>query len=176
MQIPNDKRSLAVFLRDYNGRRAKKRSEKIQIMKTIITEKKIVFDNGIIHNLNDEEFETIEALYHKHVIGKMKAEVTHEDILKVLCDKKGLPLDCGKTIADIAELLGCTKEIIRKKLIKMDAKGDVRKGYNPDKKNEGIFYARKKEAEVIIPESVLPEFEERIEQKLEEMKEEYVDL
>ena len=153
MQLPKNKQTLAVFLRDYGGRRKKSRSEKIAIMERIKHTRQVEI-NGETVKLTDEQWDLIDGLYHKYVLGKWNAQFTEGDIISLYKHRKQ-----GYTIHEMAEILGCTDEIVRRRVNELVDPKDPEKrpvlirGVNPENKRQGVFFIRKDKAESLgIPE------------------------
>lgn len=135
MQIPVNKQTLAVFLRDYDGRKKKTRSEKMAIMKKVIKEKKITVDDETV-KLTKDQLDTLNSLYHKFVLGKWTALIKETDILALYRRNK----DIGYTIHQIAEKLECTDEIVRRRVKDLQKKGILTRDVKPDNRRQGLFY------------------------------------
>lgn len=138
MQIPRNKQTLAVFLRDYGGRRKKSRAEKIAIMTKVLADKAVTIDNVRI-KLDDGQWDLINGLYHKYVLGKWNAHFTENDILSLYKDT-----GIGFTIHEIAEELECTDEIVRRRVKTLVNSGTLMRGVNPENKRQGVFFMKRK--------------------------------
>jgi AraC-like DNA-binding protein len=144
MEIPHDKQTLGVFLRDYGGRRRKSPQEKVRIMKKILTQGKIRLDDHTEINLSHAQKDMLNALYHKYILGKWNTGYPAEAILDVFREEphKGWKID------EIADELGCSAEVVRRRVIDLVNEGILIRGVNPENKRQGIFYIQ---SEYIVP-------------------------
>lgn len=140
MQLPVDKETLWVFLRDYGGRSRKGRKEKIQIVKDILATGKATL-NGDEYDLTLPEKRNLETLYRQYVLGKWTSEITKDHILGVF--EKDIENE-NYTIRDISTTLSCSDEIIRRKLEELVFEGVVIRGSNPKNKRQGLFCLKSK--------------------------------
>jgi hypothetical protein len=136
MKFPRTKQSLAVFLRDYGGRKKKSRTEKIQIIEHILNTRKVEL-NGETTTITDRQWNTLNGLYHKYILGKWNAQFSNDDILTLYTDDNQ-----GYTIHEIAGQLECSDEIVRRRVNKLVEKKILVRDVNAKNRRQGVFKKR----------------------------------